>query len=626
MKPLKLLALGTTPAHSSALFQILLSLSFLCWNTSTNASAFLQVPERSVLSLGDGLNTTNMESFASCVSGTRMKNQQIQTEYFIDRPLTASALIKSLHSNGRLNVKDLSGLATDQIHRDFYTSKRRTLYYLVKVISAETWLENPAIDARRLQMGACGDSWIDRAQTGGYVLLRVHLDFLSENDADKVAQYGKFDSLGIQELERFLRGITVDLNDGVQLTLEMEQVGGDPIKLIQLFGTSDSKVSCRYPSLEPCLQLALSVRDYMISPEQFVSQFLKQDNAPLRLISLRNYQTSDSVVENLFHLRDHLTDLSSALSAAIHRLDEQLERAGESSDARYQSDLRTRLARDLESVLGKRRNCFIDSTSCKGSALVHPSRSKIVAPDHFLDYCRSRYKPASLNILIDALHYKFGSLSCLDLNESLRHTVELNLSSLGLDDLRYLAGLHALEILDLSGNQIKGLGTLPFLPRLFFLNLSRNRLTSLKGLQQFPGLKRLNLDQNQLTTFDIPLADFKLQGLRTTGNPLKDPEALRQATSHIVAAYITNQDVCQFFGEYALSQGLIKEEDLSLYQSIDFAPRFKDNGRKNAIAEWVHCIAAVDSYREQFPALEVSFRGRRAEYFTDRAGLELIGK
>lgn len=605
MKPVKLLASVTTSVHSKALFQMLLSLSLLSWNTSARASAFLQVPERLALSLGDGLNTTSMESYASCVSGIRKKNQQIQTEYFIDRPLTATALIKSLYSNGRLNVKNLSGLATDQIHRDFYTSKRRTLYYLVKVISAETWLENPAIDARRVQMGSCGDSWIDRAQTGGYALLRVHLDFLSENDADRVTQYGKFDSLGIQELERFLRGITVDLNDGVQLTLEMEQTGGDPIKLIQLFGTSEGKVSCRYPSLEPCLQLALSVRDYMISPEQFVSQFLNKDNAPIRLISLRNYQTSDKAVESLFHLRDHLTDLSSALSAAIHQLDEQLERAEGNPTATYQSELRTRLARDLASIVGARRNCFIDSTSCKGSTLVHPARSHIAAPDQFLDYCRSRYKPASLNILIDALHYKFGSLSCLDLNENLRHTAELDLSSLGLDDLRYLAGLHALEILDLSGNQIRGLGTLPFLPRLFFLNLSRNQLTSLKGLQQFPGLKRLNLDQNQLTTFDIPLADFKLQGFRTTGNPLKNPEALRQAASHIAAAYITNQDVCQFYGEYALAQGLIKQEDLSLYQSIDFAPLFKDNGRKNAIAEWVHCIAAVDSYQEQFPALEV---------------------
>lgn len=571
----------------------------------SRASTLLQVPDRLAVSLGDGLQTTDMESFTSCVSGTIKKTLQIQTEYFIDRPLSASALIETLHSHGRLNVKNPAGLATDSIYRDFYTSKRRTLSYLVKVINADITLENPVIDEQRVQTRSCGDSWINRVQTGGYVLLRVHLDFLSENDADRVAQFGKFDSLGIQELERFLHGITVDLHDSVQLTLEMEQVGGHPIKLLQLFGTGTSKVSCRYPAVESCLQLALSVRDYMVNPQYFVNQFIQQDSAPVRLISLKNYQDSDNDLEELFHKRDRLTDLGSALKAAVHRLDEQLERLGDNPTAVYQRDLRSRLARDLAFVLNEREKCFIDRKACKASVLVQPVRSSIAAPDLFLDYCRSRYKPASLNILIDALQGIFGQLPCIELNERVRQVSELNLSSLGLDDLRYLAGLHSLEVLDLSGNQISSLRTLPLLPRIFFLNLSRNRLTSVKGLERLAGLKRLNLDQNQLTTMDIPLAELKLQALRTTDNPINDPEALRKSAKHIEAAYITSQDICRFFSAYALARGLIKEEDLSLYQAIDFAPLFKDSARKNAIAEWVHCIAAVDSYHEQFPALEV---------------------
>ncbi len=591
--------------HFRSVFAFLLALIFPAWNVSAQTKDFLQVPERLALSLGDGLNTTSMESFASCVSGSRRQHLQIQTEYFIDRPLAARSLLENLYGNGRLNVKNPSGLATDQIYRDLYTSKRRTLYYLVKVINAETWLENSAIDNQRVALGSCGDSWVDRVQTGGYVLLRVHLDFLSENDADKVAQFGKFDSLGIQELERFLRGITVDLNDSVQLTLEMEQVGGDPIKLLQLFGTSTSKVSCRYPSIESCLRVALAVRDYMMSPEQFVGQFLKGDNAPVRLMSLKSYQFGESPDPALFRERDRLAELGSALNASIYRLDDQLALAGDSPGAIGQRELRARLARDLAIVLDEKRNCFIHSTPCKGSTIAPPARSQIAAQDQFLDYCRSRYKAASLNIILDALKTKFGELSCIDLNERIRRTAEWDLSSLGLDDLRYLAGLDNLEILDLSGNQINGLGTLPFLPRLFFLNLSRNKLTSLQGLQQLPALKRLNVDKNKLTTIDIAWKDFKLQALRTTGNPLKDPEGLRQATDQIETVYITDQDVCRFFGNYALTRGLIKAEDLSLYQAIDFAPVFKDNGRKNAITEWVHCFAAVDTYSEQFPALEL---------------------
>ncbi len=588
-----------------SIFAFLLALCFPAWNVSAQAKDFLQVPERLALSLGDGLNVTSMESFASCASGKRRQHQQLQTEYFIDRPLTARSLIENLHANGRLNVKNPSGLATDQIYRDLYTSKRRTLYYLVKVINAEAWLENPTIDKDRVEMGSCGDTWVDRIQTGGYVLLRVHLDFLSENDADKVAQFGKFDSLGILDVERFLRGITVDLNDSVQLTLEMEQVGGDPIKLLQLFGTSASKVSCRYPSIEGCLRVALAVRDYMLSPEQFVSQFLEGDHAPVRLMSLKSYQSPESPGLALFRERDRLADLASAMNASIYRLDDQIVLAGDSPGVIGLRELRARLARDLAIVLDERRNCFIHSASCKGSSIAPPVRSQIAAQDQFLDYCRSRYKAASLNILLDALKSKFGDLSCMDLNERVRRTAELDLSSLGLDDLRYLAGLHNLEILDLSGNQFQGLSTFPFLPRLFFLNLSRNKLTSLQGLQQLPAIKRLNLDKNKLTAIDIALKDFKLQAIRTTGNPLKNPEGLRQLVDHIEAAYITDQDVCRYFGEYARAQGLIKAEDLILYQEINFAPLFQDSGRKNVITEWVHCYAAVETYSEQFPALEV---------------------
>lgn len=68
----------------------------------------------------------------------------------------------------------------------------------------------------------------------------------------------------------------------------------------------------------------------------------------------------------------------------------------------------------------------------------------------------------------------------------------------GITDTDGIRHLHALRILDLSGNEIEDLSPLKELPRLTFLNLTFNKVGDLRPLKRLTTLRHLDLSVNKI--------------------------------------------------------------------------------------------------------------------------------
>lgn len=573
--------------------------------TALCAATSYEVPERSALALGDGIDPVTMEASSACVKGSWKTSRVLKTEYFVDSALGSMNLIEKMFRPGRFNSSSWSESILDRIYRSYYTPKRRTLYYLVKVSDSESTLENLKFDQLRIQQGSCGQAWVDRIMTGGYVLLSLHLDFVSESDAQKVANFAQFETLSMSRLQTFLQTLSFDLSDGVQLSFEMEQVGGDPDRLLTLFRQDRPVLSCRFPNITGCLDVLDAARNYMVSPQEFVGQFLGNSSAPVRYISLQSYQAEARPWDALILQRDELGKVGRGLQAAIRRQEERLRLARNTPmQATIEQGLNS-LRAQWDGVKLLRSGCFTPGAACRFPEQSLPDRVDIIGADGFLEYCNSKYKAASLNIFVDFLQRTYGSLSCSAHYEKVSTVNELSLSGLMLDQLSFLSGLNYLERIDLSGNQLVHLDSLPYLPRLYDLNLDRNQLTSLKGLERAPGLMKLQLDRNQLKTIDLPMSLQKLSGLRALGNPLLDINKERQRLKNVPALYLSPLDICAIYRQWALDHSLVGKEDFDIYSQLGFAPVFTNKVEKGGIQNWVNCEAAYTGYVEKFPGLEL---------------------
>lgn len=97
----------------------------------------------------------------------------------------------------------------------------------------------------------------------------------------------------------------------------------------------------------------------------------------------------------------------------------------------------------------------------------------------------------------------------------------------------HLNQLEQLKYLDLSGNQLTGLGAITKLGNLRTLKLSENQLTNLEGLESLQELKELDLSGNNLTQLPKALAQLpKLRKLNLAKNQLKTiPDWLGSCTT-----------------------------------------------------------------------------------------------
>jgi hypothetical protein len=81
----------------------------------------------------------------------------------------------------------------------------------------------------------------------------------------------------------------------------------------------------------------------------------------------------------------------------------------------------------------------------------------------------------------------------------------------------------ALQVLDLSSNNVSSLDGIGFFKELRVLNLHRNKLESLEGVQDLPKLTHLNVGENQLQPADLEiLAEMSLTHLVIEGNAAID--------------------------------------------------------------------------------------------------------
>jgi hypothetical protein len=100
----------------------------------------------------------------------------------------------------------------------------------------------------------------------------------------------------------------------------------------------------------------------------------------------------------------------------------------------------------------------------------------------------------------DQLNLHGNSFTSLRGLPEMKTLTDLNLSSNFFEtmDLKELSFLPNINILDLSGNRIKGLDDAPFLPTLKILRISFNLISNLSGIHNFANLEILDCRGNQL--------------------------------------------------------------------------------------------------------------------------------
>ena len=139
---------------------------------------------------------------------------------------------------------------------------------------------------------------------------------------------------------------------------------------------------------------------------------------------------------------------------------------------------------------------------------------------------------SSTSITILAPLAGLQALQSLDLSDTditdlaplagLRELRYLNLSNVGVTDLAPLTGLQALQMLNLSSTGVTDLSPLAKLPELQSLDLSKTRVTDLIPLAGLETLQMLNLSSTGVTDLS-PLADLPgLQNLELSNTPVTD--------------------------------------------------------------------------------------------------------
>ena len=107
--------------------------------------------------------------------------------------------------------------------------------------------------------------------------------------------------------------------------------------------------------------------------------------------------------------------------------------------------------------------------------------------------------------------------------------------------------LRACEVLDLSGNRISQMISMPGPRCLRVLSLARNRLDRVRGLELHPQLEELDLAGNRLATLDGIAACPALAALDVSDNAVADGRELAKLPGSLRSLALKSNPVCAAF-------------------------------------------------------------------------------
>jgi hypothetical protein len=116
-------------------------------------------------------------------------------------------------------------------------------------------------------------------------------------------------------------------------------------------------------------------------------------------------------------------------------------------------------------------------------------------PQRFYDWCMLPQKSAAVKATVEALFWAAGTKRCERAAQYLVKQEVLDLTGLGVRDLRPIAGLPQVKRLVLDRNPITDLGPLGALKELQVLSLNQSSLRRLDGVERIGGLQALALDR-----------------------------------------------------------------------------------------------------------------------------------
>ena len=211
---------------------------------------------------------------------------------------------------------------------------------------------------------------------------------------------------------------------------------------------------------------------------------------------------------------------------------------------------------------------------------------------------------ASLNISdlsITVLNLHCNKLTSLLGLPDFQHLVELNLSSNEFSDVnvKELVQLRNLKSLDMSGNYITKLDSLPYIPSLEIFSVAFNKISSLNGLDGFPSLKSLDIRGNALSEVESFHAIQVLSSLRNIqisnadgrhANPIcgRDQDILKVFDCFVYMGTIDNksrQDYANFLTEKTFGFDKAPSSKLELSSRIEVVDEDESDQPQQSISQ-----------------------------------------
>ena len=154
--------------------------------------------------------------------------------------------------------------------------------------------------------------------------------------------------------------------------------------------------------------------------------------------------------------------------------------------------------------------------------------------------------------------------------------------------------LRACEVLDLSGNRISQMISMPGPRCLRVLSLARNRLDRVRGLEDHPQLEELDLAGNRLATLDGIAACPALAALDVSDNAVADGRELAKLPGSLRSLALRSNPVCAAF----LDAGDLVRRYLPRVDVVDGEPlesvgdTFREFFRASAPGAWTETVLA----------------------------------
>ncbi|AXC15943.1 internalin E (plasmid) [Acidisarcina polymorpha] len=511
---------------------ISLSTSARCSDTVVSATGKTAI-------LGTAYHSDTQAFSGECLKGISEPTGTSSSSFALDQQISESELANdlgfSLGAHARFGVYEGSAEArfnSRSVSSSFSISSIYRAEYLFpyeKLTSDSiefTKFAKPLYDGKQFERWnqACGDSFVSQIRKGAKLYFSIRIDFRSAAQQQDFS--AKFSVSGpMAGIEGTLSTASKSFGKDVKVTISALQIGGDPSKVTDIFGTKDDSVhqfvQCTLGTFEACAsvlegaityakdtskgfpsQLAPGVKPGPVDMEYVLSTYPSQGifspEYPGLKLSIENARAQ--LAKNFersyrqYLAADRLRDLSTS-AARKDSLTKAFEVArGNLALERQASDVCYNKPIECPDTVDKLKLADVDDS--------------LLVAESFRTFCsealtRNPQDPlrqtvnALINI-VDTAGVPIDELDCLIYERLLARKEIIWLEDQGLSDSGPLASLVHVRRLSLSKNRIKDLSALRTLKDLEYLNLDHNQISDIAPLSDLTEMTSLFAADNRI--------------------------------------------------------------------------------------------------------------------------------